>query len=330
MRFHDPQLLAFLLLLLALLMRRRTRSVVPSIPFADGSLLLQLPETARSQAVRLMPWMQLLVLVLLVIALARPQKVTRETTVLTKAVDLMIALDLSSSMLAEDATQAGARKNRLAAAKEVLSAFVQKRSGDRVGLVAFAARPYSVAPLTLDHAWLKNAVARLQVGAVEDGTAVGDALVAALNRLRDKKAESRAVILISDGVSNTGTPPAQAAAAAAALGIRVYTVGIGSKGTALFPVDDPLGGVSYQQMVADLDETTLRAIASITGGRYFRADNQRGLELVFQDIDTLVKRPVEQKLYFSYLELFPVCITAALLLLLTDYLLSVTLLRRTP
>jgi len=328
MSFHDPY---FLLLLIVLVpVRRRATVAVPAIPCADGNLLQQLPETARSRGVLLLPWLRLLVPALLIVALARPQSVTRETTQLTKAVDLMIALDLSSSMLAEDSTQPEPRKNRLTSAKEVLSAFLQKRSGDRVGLIAFAARPYSAAPLTFDHVWLKHAVERLQVGAVEDGTALGDALLAAVNRLRDTKAESRAVILISDGISNSGTPPAQAAAAAAALGIRVYTVGIGSTGTALFPVDDPLGGVSYRQLASLPDEAALRSIAGSTGGCYFRADDQPALEQVFLDIDKLVKRPVEQKLFFTYLELFPVCAAAALLLFLSHNLLSATLLRRTP
>jgi Ca-activated chloride channel family protein len=331
MKFQNPQFLALLFLAIPLLIAQRTAKVrAPSLPIADVGLLSHIQETLRSRAIRLLPWLRFFALLLLVIALARPQNLVRETRVLTKAVDIMIALDVSSSMLAQDFAYSESAKNRLFMAKEVLGTFLSRRSGDRIGLIAFAALPYSAAPLTLDHVWLKSAVDRLQVGRVEDGTAVGDALLAALNRLRNKKNYSRIVILVSDGRSNTGTPPEKAAAAAAALGIRVHTVGIGSKGEAFFPVDDPLGGVSYRRMEADLDETALRAIASTTGGSYFHAEDQRGMEQVFQDIDRLERHAIEQKVYYSSQELFPYFVFAALFLLLTGVLLGLTLLRRMP
>jgi Ca-activated chloride channel family protein len=331
MRFHDPLLLGlFFLLIPVLLLLRRQTGGEQSFPCADGNQIRQLPVTFRARTAGLLPWLRLPVLALLIIAMARPQALTRETSVKTKAVDLMVALDLSTSMLAEDSLSSGGHKNRLTAAKEVLTDFLRKRPGDRIGLVAFAARPYAAAPLTLDHDWLKGAVDRLQVGDVEDGTAVGDGLLAALNRLRDKAAGSRAVILITDGRSNCGTPPAQAAAAAAALGVRVHTVGIGTIGTAVFPTEDPLGGISYRKVQADLDEATLRLIADTTGGRYFRADDQRGLALVLGEIDRLEKRPVEQKLFFSYRELFTFFVLAGLMLFLAGQLLGLTLLRRVP
>ena len=331
MKFHDPLFLTLLIALIPLAIQLQRRTVrTYSIPIADGSQLLHFPETFRSRAARLLPLLWLPVLALLIVSLARPQMVIRETTVLTKAIDLMIALDLSTSMLAEDSTRGGTRKNRLAVAKEVVADFLQKRSGDRIGLIAFAARPYPAAPLTLDHIWLKGAVERLQVGLIEDGTAVGDGLLAALNRLRDKPAGSRAVILITDGRNNTGTAPDQAAAAAAALGIRVHTVGIGSTAMALFPTEDPLGGVSYRHIEADLDEQTLRMIAATTGGSYFRADRQHDLERVFTEIDRLEKRPVEEKIFFSYQELFPYFAVTGLLLSVSSSLLNLSLLRRVP
>jgi Ca-activated chloride channel family protein len=329
MRFHDPQFLLLLILLvpLAILIRRHTAQS-PSLPVADERLFLRLPETFRSRAARLLSWFWLPLLTLLILALARPQSVARETTLIKKAADLMIALDLSTSMLAEDSGQNGSHKNRLAVAKDALTDFLVKRSGDRIGVIAFAARPYPAAPLTLDHAWLKEAVGRLQVGAVEDGTALGDALLAALNRLRNKPAGTGAVILITDGRNNSGSKPEQASAVALAMGIRVHTVGIGSVGSAIFPTEDLLGGISYRQMEADLDEATLRSIAASTGGKYFRGDNQNGMEQIFSAIDILEKSPVEQKIFFSYRELFPFYVMAALILFLIVRLLDLTLLRR--
>lgn len=331
MRFHDPLVLALLPLLVPLgLILRRNLAHSFAHPVADGSLLPLLPETFRSRAARQLTYLRLPLLALLVIAMARPQAVSRETTVQTKAVDLAIALDLSTSMLAEDAPQGGERKSRATAAKEVLGDFLSRRSGDRIGLIVFAARPYPAAPLTRDHAWLQSAVERLRAGNVEDGTAIGDGLLAALNRLRNSPARSRAVILITDGRNNGGTPPDRAAAAAAALGIRVHTIGIGSRGTALFPVQDPLGGIIYRQVQADLDEAALRVIAATTGGSYFKADDQKGLARVFKEIDRLEKRPVEEKIYFSTRELFPFCLLGALALMLIDQMLRCTLLRRVP
>ncbi len=331
MRFHDPHILLLLLALLPLaLLLRRSAAQAPSLAVADGDRLMQLPETFRSRMAPRLPWLRLLAAALLIVALARPQAVTRETSILTKASDLMIALDLSSSMLAVDSAQGGAGKNRLTAAKEVLADFLSKRPGDRIGLVAFAARPYPAAPLTLDHGWLRGAVERLQVGSLEDGTAIGDGLLAALNRLRKGPEGSRAVILITDGRNNSGSPPDQAAAAAAALGIRVHTVGIGSTGPAFFPTEDPLGGISYRRIEADLDESSLRRIAAVSGGSYQRADDKQGLERVLTEIDKLEKRPSEQKIYFSHRELFPYFVVIALILFLTGQLLGLTLLRRVP
>lgn len=268
MRFHDPQLLLLLTLLVPLALGiRRREGQRPALPFSRGSATNALPETPRSRLARLLPYLRLAVLALLVAALARPQGVERETTVRSLGMDLVVALDLSTSMLAEDSQQKGVRENRLTMAKGVLRDFIRGRESDRIGLVAFAGRPYPAAPLTLDHAWLQAAIDRLDAGAIEDGTALGDAILAALNRLRERPAGSRAVILLTDGRSNAGTASsAVAAAAAKALGIRVHAVGIGSRGTAVIPIPSPLGGTIYRRVEADLDETTLREIATATGG----------------------------------------------------------------
>lgn len=334
MKFHDPQFLLLLLLLIPLTLLLRIHAAkTPSIRFANGGLFDYLPETFRSRSARIISWYRLPILALLIIALARPQIVTSETKELKKTVDIMIALDISSSMLAEDRGQSGLHKNRLAVAKETLSEFIKKRAGDRIGLIAFSARAYPAAPLTLDHNWLKGAVERLEVGIIEDGTAVGDGIIAGLNRLRNKETTgSQTIILITDGRNNIGTSPETAAAAAAAVGIRVHTVGIGSAGSgrALFRTQDPLGGISYREIEADLDEITLQMISDTTGGRYFKADDKNGLEQVFSAIDWLEKRPIEQKIFYSYYELFPVCIIAILVLFALFKTLQMTILRRMP
>jgi Ca-activated chloride channel homolog len=332
MRFHDPQLLLLLLLLapLALLLRRRERNS-PALAYplcADAPPLLH---TLRSRLALLAPYLRLGVLGLALIALARPQAVVRETKVKSPGADLVVALDLSTSMLAEELATKGRGENRLAMAKAVLRDFIRGRAGDRIGLVAFAARPYAAAPLTLDHAWLQAAIERLDAGAIEDGTALGDALLAALNRLRDKPAGGRAIILITDGRSNAGAASSGLASAAArALGIRVHAIAIGSRGPAVIPVPSPLGGVVYRQVAADLDEATLRSVAGTTGGSYFRADDRDVLARVFHEIDRLEKSQLEQKLFYSYRELYPPLLLIALALLLAELALRQTLLRRLP
>lgn len=343
MRFHDPQWLWLLLVLLPWIPHlRRQEEGDPALAMADGGLLRKLPVTSRARLAPYLPYLGLLALALAIVALARPQAVTRETTVEGKGVDLIIALDLSTSMLAEDSAMPPPRKNRLAMAKEVLSGFLDGRPGDRMGLVVFAARPYPAAPLTLDHAWLRDAVQRLGAGTIEDGTALGEAILAALNRLRGKpgtqregareeRGASQAIILITDGRSNAGlTPPLLAAQAARTLGIRIHAIGIGSRGSSLIPMDDPLGGTVYRQVRADLDEATLREVAATTGGSYFRADDRGGLERVFREIDRLEKKPLEYKRYDSYTELFPALLLAALALWALELALGATWLRRLP
>jgi Ca-activated chloride channel homolog len=330
MKFHDPELLLLLSLLVpwALLIRHRER-YRPAFPFSGSDGMKALPVTLRSRLAGLLPYLRLFVLALAIFALARPQAVERETKVRSRGMDLVVALDLSTSMLAEELPGAGKRENRLTMAKAVLRDFIRGRSGDRIGLVAFAARPYPAAPLTLDHDWLQTAIDRLETGAIEDGTALGDAIVQALNRLRGKPVKSRAVILMTDGRSNAGTTsPGTASAAAKALGIRIHAIGIGSRGPAGIPVASPLGGTIYRRMDADLDETALREIAAVTGGSYFRADDRDVLSRVFREIDRLEKSPVEEKVFFSYRELYPSYLLAALALLLAELALRQTWLRR--
>ncbi len=349
MRFQDPQWLFLLFLLLpwAWLSLRRNRRA-PALAAADGEQLAALHETWRTRCAHSLPLLRFLLLSLLVMALARPQSVERETRVRGEGVDLMVALDLSTSMLAQDQAAEEPGENRLSMAKKVLAEFLRGRQGDRIGLIAFAARPYPAAPLTVDHDWLRAAVEQLRIGAVEDGTAIGDAILAALNRLRPPpppagqaagatakqdmaRAKSQAVILITDGRSNAGkVEPGLAAAAAKAVGVRVHTIGIGSRGQAVIPIEDPLGGTLLRKIEADLDESTLREIATTTGGRYFRADDPGILTQVFREIDRLEKRPLETKVFFAYRERFPELLLAVLALGFLELILRATVLRQMP
>jgi Ca-activated chloride channel family protein len=335
MKLHDPNWLWFLLLLPFLawsLQRRLART--PALRLGHAGLYDSLPDTARARVARLLPWLRLLVIALALLALARPQELAREAGVKSRGVDLMLTLDLSTSMLAEDARAEPPRINRLNMAQAVIKDFLAGRPGDRIGLMAFAARPYPASPLTLDHAWLQATVARLKAGDIEDGTALGDALLAALNRLRGKAPDQRrhqAVILVTDGRSNAGaTPPELAAAAAASLGIRVHAIGIGAAGPAVIPIENPLGGILYRRVRADLDEATLQAVAARTGGRYFRADDPAMLARVFREIDQLEKAPIEEKARNIWREWFAIPLLAAFCLFFLEALLRASWLRRLP
>uniref|UniRef100_C6DZT8 von Willebrand factor type A n=1 Tax=Geobacter sp. (strain M21) TaxID=443144 RepID=C6DZT8_GEOSM len=329
MRFHDPQMLFLLALLVPLFVWiRRGESRRPALPLSAAFAGNPLPDTLRSRLARLLPYLRLAVLALGIAALARPQAVERESRVRSRGMDLVLALDLSTSMLAEEQGREGRGESRLAAAKRVLAGFIGGRKDDRIGLVAFAGRPYPAAPLTSDHQWLQGVVDRLDTGAVEDGTALGDAILSGVNRLRRRPAESRALILITDGRNNAGAEPQLAAQAAKALGIRVHAIGIGSRGSAVIPVPSPLGGTIYRRLDAELDAATLKGVAELTGGRYFEAGDATVLSRVFAEIDRLERTPIEEKVFFSYAELYRPLIAAALLLFLAEMLLRGGWLRR--
>ncbi len=331
MTFHDPS--ALLLVIPALLLsgyawRKKSNC---QVIFPLLSTFTDIHPTTRSRCAAMLPAVRILAIFLAVIALARPQLQLREATVVSRGIDLVLALDVSTSMLAVDRAASVNDRSRFKIARDVTRDFISRRSGDRIGMIAFAARPYPVAPLTLDHQWLNGVLDQIEIGGIEDGTALGDALLAAVNRLHASSAASRAIVVITDGRNNAGAvQPLVAAQAARTLGIRVHTIGIGGKGAALFPVEDPLGGVTYRQVAADLDETVLRGIAQTTGGRFYLASDAAVLQSVFTEIDTLERRPIEEKVSISYRELFPPVLLAALLLLVAETLLRTTWLRRNP
>jgi len=233
-----------------------------------------------------------LVVALLIVALARPQSINRWEDVTTEGIDIMLSLDISGSMLARDF-----QPNRLEAAKDVAIQFISGRPDDRMGLVVFSGESFTQCPLTSDHAVLINLFKDVKSGIIEDGTAIGLGLATAVNRLKDSKAVSKVIILLTDGVNNRGdVPPLTAAEIAKSFGIRVYTVGVGSRGVAPYPVQTPFG-TRFQDMEVQIDEEMLEQIALFTDGRYFRATNKKGLEEIYREIDNLEKSKIDVKQY---------------------------------
>ena len=299
--------LALLFLPAVFLLRRRRRVPVLVVPFAAAWHRPSLVPPARLPLV-----LFVLATVLWIGALARPQRVEDKKEVRSEGYDLVLAIDLSGSMLAEDYERHGQALNRLQAIKPVIQAFIRDRPADRIGLVVFSGRAYTMAPLTFDHEWLARQTERLKLGIIEDGTAIGDGLGVALTRLEQASREEAGrrkgafVVLLTDGANNRGAlEPAQAAEIAAARGIPVYTIGAGRDGLVPFPVFDNTGRrVGTRRVPSDLDEGTLRAVASRTGGRYFRADDSDTVERAFRAIDEAQKIEFQAKSYLLTTELF--------------------------
>jgi len=330
-RLADPWLLLLLGTLLLLLPRGRRAAREAAVRYPSLDVLRAVAPGGAGTRRALLGLLRAVVLGLAVVALARPQLGTAETTVHREGVDVVLAVDVSGSMLAEDFTIDGKRSSRLDAVKDVVRQFVADRPQDRIGLVLFAGRPYTQAPLTLDHGWLLQNLARASVGMIEDGTAIGSALAAATNRLRASTAPSKFVVLLTDGQSNAGNiTPETAAEAAAALGIKVYTVGAGSRGMAPFPMKDFFGNTVYRPMQVDIDESTLEQIAKKTGARFFRATDFESLRQVYTEIDRAEKAPFEAPEFLDYREAYPWLLWPALGLLLLEIGLGETVLRKLP
>ena len=275
--------------------------------------------------------LRVLALCLLVTALMRPQKGIEETKIKIEGIDIILAVDVSGSMMAEDFVLQGERKNRLEVVKEVVRDFIKKRSNDRIGLVVFAGQAYMQCPLTLDYGILLKFLERIDIGMIEDGTAVGDGLSTALARLKDIKSKSKVVILLTDGVNNAGrVDPRNAAGLAKALGVRVYTIGAGSKGKVPYPARDFFGNKVYKWEVIDVDEVSLRNIAGATNGKYFSAIDTEKLKQIYREIDRLEKTKMEVVSYNNYKELFMPFVLAALILMFAEVILSYTVLRILP
>jgi Ca-activated chloride channel family protein len=329
MRLADPWWLLALLVMPLLWTAGRRRDVAVRFP-SLAALQAVAPGGAGGRR-WILSVLRSVTLGLVVLALARPQLGREATRVHREGVDIMLAVDVSGSMLAEDFELEGQRASRLAVVKSVVRDFVAARPDDRIGLVVFGGRPYTQAPLTLDHGWLNQHLERVEVGMIEDGTAIGSGLATAVARLRASSAPSKVVVLLTDGQNNAGRmTPGTAADAAAALGVKVYTVGAGTRGMAPFPARDVFGRKVYRPMPVDIDEDTLRTIAQTTGARYFRATDTAQLRDVYAEIDRAEKVEFEAPVFHDYREMYPWLGWPALALLLAEVGLRGTLLRKLP
>jgi len=328
-RFASPWLLLCLVAVAALIgqhwwSQRRRKG---SLRFSDLGLVKGIRPSWASRLRHLTFILRVAALALLVGAFARPQSGSSHEEILTRGIDIVIALDNSTSMAAEDFKP----DNRLAVAKQSVARFIKGRKNDRIGMVVFAGRGYTRCPLTLDYNILEALLGDVELARQDEGTAIGMGLVTAINRLRDSDAKSRVVVLLTDGRNNRGEiDPTTAASLAQSLGIKVYTIGVGTEGEAPYPIQDPFFGKRYAYLRADIDEETLSAIAKQTGGLYFRATDSDSLRSIFEQIDGMEKTEVKVRHYVRYAELFPWLLGPGLVALLVEILLSGTRLRRVP
>ena len=328
MHFASPYYLWLLTLLVPMIGYYvwRTLQGGASIQISSVAGVVRAPKTVRYWLRHLPFALRLAALALLIVALARPQDVERLSRTNTEGIDIMLAIDVSGSMLARDF-----KPDRITAAKEVAGSFIADRYGDRIGLVAFAGEAFTQSPLTTDQSTLQTLLARIRSGLIEDGTAIGNGLATAINRLRESDAKSKVIILLTDGVNNQGQiAPMTAAEIAKAQGIRVYTIGVGTEGMAPYPAIDMFGNLTFVNQKVEIDEKVLKAISDMTGGRYFRATDKEKLKAVYDEINQLEKSKIEVMEHISYHELFLTWALAALGLLFAEFLLSNLVLKRIP
>lgn len=314
-----------LLPLFALWYWKRNKKSTPDITYSSLKLFGSLKPTLRERLHHLPFILRLLALGFLVVALARPQTYSTGENVYTEGIDIAMVLDISGSMLAEDF-----QPNRLDAAKNVIGDFVRGRTSDKIGLVIFARDSFTQCPLTIDYQVLRNLLKDIQSGMITDGTAIGNAIANGVNRLKDSEAKSKVMILLTDGVNNAGeVDPVTAAQIAETFGIRIYTIGVGTRGEAPYPFKTPFG-TRYQMVPVEIDEQLLQQISGLTGGRYFRATNNEKLKEIYDEIDKLERSRVEVLSYRNTQELFYSWVGVGLILLLLEIGLIRTYLRRLP
>lgn len=338
MTFAHPYLLLLLLALPVLAWLKGKRGRQPAFLYSSVQLVKGIIGITRSNAGGILMKLRWLALAIFIVALAQPRLTQSETKVSASGVDIVLALDMSGSMAAEDDgfVLNGQQASRFAIAKDVLKRFITKRPNDRLGLVIFATHAFVVVPPTLDHDFFAENLDRLDIGMEgfdDHATAIGSALATCLNRLRDLKSKSKIVILMTDGENNSGkVPPLTAAEAAQAIGVKVYTVGVGTRGQARIFTGriDPWGNKVYQKIPVDVDEDTLTKIANMTGGKYYRADSSEMMGKIYADIDRLEKTDAEVKKYVQYSEFFPWVIVPGLFVLLLEVILGHTVWRKLP
>ena len=325
--FAYPWVLYFLFVipLMALWYWFKGRRSQPSINYSSLAIFNELKPTWRERLKYIPGILRMLAVALLIIALARPQNFQSGENIYSEGIDITMVLDISGSMLAEDL-----KPNRLEAAKKVIDDFVQARTSDRIGLVVFARDAFTQCPLTIDYSVLRNLLTEIKSGMIEDGTAIGNAIANGVNRLKESKAKSKVMILLTDGVNNAGeVDPVSAAQIAQTFNIRVYTIGVGTRGEAPYPVQTPFG-TRYQMVPVEIDENVLNEIAKTTDGEYFRATNNRKLEEIYDTIDKLEKTKLEITSYRNAKELYYSWLGSGIILLILELGLSRTVLRKLP
>lgn len=329
-RFANPEFLILLAIVPLLLYWYRKRQVKANgtLRFSNLGVIKNVSQTPSRRFRHILFVLRLMVISLLVIGFARPQSGAKEEKIITEGIDIILAMDISSSMLAEDLAQ---HKNRLDVTKEVAAQFISERTNDRIGMVVFSGKSFTQCPLTLDYGILLNFLKEIHIGMIEDGTAIGMAIANCVNRLRMSKAKSKVVILLTDGRNNRGEiDPITAAQIAKALNVRIYTIGAGKHGEAMYPIDDPFLGRRYVPMQVDIDDEMLTKIANITGGKYYRATDKTSLEKIYHEIGQLEKTKIEVKEFTRYTELFVNFLALALAVLLLEIILANTRFRKIP
>ena len=328
MVFANPTYLYLLLLLIPLIgwyIYKLSKSQASMQ--VSSSEVFQLPE-ARSWKIYLrhVPFLLRMVLIaLLIVVLARPQSTNSWQNSSTEGIDIMLAMDISSSMLAQDL-----KPNRLEAAKDVAASFINGRQNDNIGLVVFAAESFTQCPLTTDHTVLLNLFKDIQPGIIQDGSSIGLGLANAVSRIKDSQAKSKVIILLTDGVNNAGEiAPVTASEIAKTFGVRVYTIGVGTQGEAPYPFQTAFG-IQYQNVPVEIDEPTLKQIAATTGGQYFRATDNASLKAIYEEIDQMEKTKISVQEFSKKQEEYMQWALLVLLLLLVEVLLKNTLLRNIP
>lgn len=324
LRLANPYFLALLLLIPLFIFRefRKGKSKAPSLLLSTSQGLSIGRVGFKARYRRLMFALRLLSIAFISIALARPQSTNTTTNADTEGIDIVLSMDISGSMLAEDFTP-----NRMEAAKRVALDFVDKRPGDRIGLVIFAGESFTMCPITIDHNVLKQQIETARSGLIADGTSIGMGLATAVDRLRYSKAKSRVIILMTDGVNNTGAiGPLDALELAKVYKLKVYTIGVGTMGNAVMPMQTPMGTVR-QTVPVEIDEPLMKKIAAETGGRYFRATNNKSLQNIYGEIDKLEKSKIEVTSYKHYADLYFPFAAAAILFLLAELVLRYTIFR---
>ncbi len=331
-RFLQPEWLWLLTVLPVVMLFRGRRGPVAAVEFSDVGLAREVARSSRARIGHFLWLLPLLAAALMIIGLARPQRAHSSTEVTANGIDIVLALDVSGSMQALDFLVDNRRVNRIQVVKSVVSRFIEERPNDRIGLIAFAAAPYLVSPLTLDHDWLQQNLERVSTAlAGEDGTAIGSAIAASVNRLRTTNAKSKVLILLTDGMNNTGKiSPLAAAEAAKAMGVKVYTIGVGVRGMAPIPMHDQAGNTRIIMDKVDVDEKTLQAVAAQTGGTFYRATDTDSLQKIYEQINRLETTAQTVQKFEHVEELYSWALLPAAALFGFGLLLQHTRLRRLP